>query len=313
MASSWMTGHSTWVGLIAAVMFSIGSASGQPPTDDGIQLASVHAVVGNLASDEIVYAKRDEIVVPIASLTKLMTAMVVLDGGQDLEEWIPIVPRRSSTGKNGYSRLRVDSESTRGQLLRLALMSSENLASWVLATHYPGGVDAFTRAMNDKAGRLGMERTHFDDPTGLSLGNRSTATDLWKMVRAAYRYDAIREYSTTYQFHAIFRNPRYALDFGNTNPLTASSKWEVALTKTGYLDEAGRCLAMVAEIDGEPYGIVLLNAFGTRTPLGDAARVRRWLRTGSSGTVAGAALEYERRVAARYDPSDRTVDGTDTP
>jgi D-alanyl-D-alanine endopeptidase (penicillin-binding protein 7) len=167
--------------------------------------------------------------------------------------------------------------------------------------------------MNDKAGRLGMERTHFDDPTGLSLGNRSTATDLWKMVRAAYRYDAIREYSTTYQFHAIFRNPRYALDFGNTNPLTASSKWEVALTKTGYLDEAGRCLAMVAEIDGEPYGIVLLNAFGTRTPLGDAARVRRWLRTGSSGTVAGAALEYERRVAARYDPSDRTVDGTDTP
>jgi D-alanyl-D-alanine endopeptidase (penicillin-binding protein 7) len=268
---------------------------------EGIQLASVHAVVGDLENGEVLYAKRDDIAVPIASVTKLITAMVVLDGNQPLDEWIPIVDGSESHGKNRSSRLRVGSQATRAQLLRLALMSSENLASYVLAKHYPGDLDAFVTAMNAKARALGMSRTHFDDPSGLSTSNRSSASDLWKMVNAAYAYDTIRQYSTTFQFTANFRQPRYTLGYGNTNPLTASSRWDVALSKTGYLTEAGRCLVMVADIDGRPVGMVLLNSFGTRTPLGDAARVRRWLQTGSSGSVAPAALEYERRVAAAHD------------
>jgi D-alanyl-D-alanine endopeptidase (penicillin-binding protein 7) len=268
---------------------------------DSIQLASVHAVVGDLEEGKVLYSKRDDIPVPIASVTKLMTAMVVLDGGQPLDEWVPIVAWGESHGKNRHSRLRVGAETTRAQLLRLALMSSENLAAHVLARHYPGGLDAFVAAMNAKAEALGMSRSHFDDPSGLSTSNRSTASDLWTMVVAAYDYDTIREFSTTYQYTASFRRPRYTLGYGNTNPLTASSRWDVELSKTGYLSEAGRCLVMVADIDGKPVGMVLLNSFGTRTSLGDAGRVRRWLQTGSSGNVAGAALEYERRVAARYD------------
>jgi D-alanyl-D-alanine endopeptidase (penicillin-binding protein 7) len=279
----------------------LGSFPAPAVAGNDLQLASVHAVVGDLDKGEVLYAKRDEIAVPIASIAKLMTAVVVLDGAQPLDEWIPIVARNDSHGKNGYSRLRVGSESTRGQLLRLALMSSENLAAHVLAVHYPGGIDGFTAAMNAKASALGMTRTHFDDPSGLSLRNRSSAADLFKLVHAAYGYETIREYSTRYQYTASFRRPRYTLGYGNTNRLTASSRWDVELSKTGYLDEAGRCLVMVAEIEGKTIAVVLLNSFGTRTPLGDAGRVRRWLQTGSGGGVAGAALEYERRVAAGYD------------
>jgi D-alanyl-D-alanine endopeptidase (penicillin-binding protein 7) len=282
----------------------IGSALAPPLSaggPGGIELASVHAVVGDLESGEVLYAKRDDVAVPIASVTKLMTAMVVLDAEQSLEESISIVGWGRSVGKNGFSRLRVGSESTRGQLVRLALMSSDNLAAWTLAQHYAGGLEACIAAMNEKARALGMSRTHFDDPTGLAPSNRSSASDLWQLVRAAYGYEKIREYSTTTQYTATFREPTRTLGYGNTNPLTFSSRWEIGLSKTGYLDEAGRCLVMVAAIDGRRIGIVLLNSFGTRTPQGDAARVRRWLETGSSGRVALDALEYERRVAKAYD------------
>jgi D-alanyl-D-alanine endopeptidase (penicillin-binding protein 7) len=271
-------------------------ASGLPA--EGIVLASVHATVGPLESDEILFAKRQDIAVPIASITKLMTAMVALDGGQPLDEWLPIVERRKTHGKNGYSRLRIGSQATRASLLRLALMSSENLAAYNLAHHYPGGREAFVDAMNAKAAELGMEDTRFDDPSGLSTGNRSTATDLLKMARAAYAYEQIREYSTTYRYTATFRKPKHSMVYGNTNPLTASSRWDVRLSKTGYLNEAGRCLVMVAEIDERPIVMVLLNSFGTRTPLGDAGRIRRWLQTGSGGKVATSALEYEKKVVA---------------
>jgi D-alanyl-D-alanine endopeptidase (penicillin-binding protein 7) len=239
--------------------------------------------------------------VPIASLTKLMTAVVVLDGGQSLDESIPVVRFSGATDKNCFSRLRVGSASPRGQLLRVALMSSDNLAAWTLAQHYPGGLDAFTAAMNAKAEALGMTNSHFDDPTGLSLGNRSSAADLWKLLRAAYGYETIRAYSTTSTYTATFHQPSYTLGYYNTNPLIASSRWQIGLSKTGYLDEAGRCLLMVADIDGRKVGIVLLNSFGTRTPSGDASRVRRWLESESVTPVAGAALEYERRVAKIYD------------
>ena len=259
-----------------------------------VQLASVHAAIGNLSSGKLLYKKNSEVAVPIASVTKVMTAMVVLDAGQPLDEWVPILGWEKKTEKNAYSRIRVDSESRRDQLLKLALMSSENLASHTLARHYPGGFDAFVAAMNKKAATLGMKRSRFDDPTGLSLGNVASAEDLMKMLAAAYDYDLIRAYSTTYQHQASFKGPRYSLAYGNTNPLTASSRWDVQLSKTGYLKEAGRCLVMVADVNGDPIGMVFLNSFGTRTPLGDAGRTRRWLTTGESGRVAGAALDYEQ-------------------
>jgi len=284
--------------LLFAVLLLCGPSLTSSVPVGGIVLASVHAAVSSLESDELLFAKRQDFPVPIASITKLMTAMVLLDEGQPLDEWLPIVKRKKTHDKNGYSRLRIGSEATRASLLRLTLMSSENLAAYSLAHHHPGGVEAFVDAMNAKATELGMENSRFDDPSGLSTGNRSTATDLLAMVRAAYGYEEIREYSTTYQYTATFRKPKHSMAYGNTNPLTASSRWDVWLSKTGYLNEAGRCLVMVAEIEERPIVMVLLNSFGTRTPLGDAGRVRRWLQTGSGGKVAKAALEYEKRVVA---------------
>jgi serine-type D-Ala-D-Ala endopeptidase (penicillin-binding protein 7) len=265
-----------------------------------LQLASVNAMVTDLASGQPLYRKYAEVAVPIASVTKLMTAMVVLDSGMPLEQWLTIVGWGRKQEKNAYSRLRVGSEAQRGELLRIALMSSENLATHVLASHHPGGVSAFVEDMNAKARALGMNDTRFVDPAGLSPDNRSTASDLAAMVRAAHGYAAIREYSTGYQHVVQFRNPRYTLPYGNTNPLVASSRWNVDLTKTGYLTEAGRCLVLVTEIDQRPVAMVLLNSFGTRSPLGDAGRVRRWLTTGESGQVAGAARLYEQERTAEF-------------
>lgn len=264
--------------------------AGTPP----VQLASVYALVGDLSTGEVLYGKHPDIPVPIASVTKLMTAMVVLDSKQSLDEWIPVMDWAENPEKNAYSRLRVGSEVRRGDLLRIAVMSSENLASNTLARHYPGDVPAFVAAMNAKAAQLGMSNASFADPTGLSTGNTASARDLWKMILAAYQYDVLRDYSTTYQHSVSFRNPRYSLAYGNTNPLTASSRWDVRLSKTGYLSESGRCLAMVADIGGSPVAMILLNSLGTRSPLGDAGRVRRWLETGEQGSVAGAARDYER-------------------
>lgn len=290
--------HLAWAVALVLIAPNAPATSGEAK---GLQLASVHAVVGDIESGEILYSKRDEFAVPIASVTKLMTAVVVLDGGQDLDASIPVVACRPSADKLCLSRLRVGSTSTRGQLLRAALMSSDNPAAWTLAQHYPGGLEAFIDAMNAKAAALGMSSTRFDDPTGLSPSNRSSASDLFRLLRAAFGYETIRDYSTTSRYTATFRQPSYTLRYANTNPLIAGDSWEIGLSKTGYLNEAGRCLVMVAELDGRSIGIVLLNSFGTRTPSGDASRVRRWLESGSSASVARAALEYERRVARAYD------------
>lgn len=274
-----------------------GAASPDPAQP---QLASVHALVAPLNPGTPVFTKFADHSVPIASVTKVMTAMVVLDSGQPLDEWLPIVAREDDPPKNAFSRIRPNSEARRGDLLRITLMSSENLAAYVLARHYPGGREAFIAAMNDKARELGMTQTLFVDPSGLWPENRASATDLLKMVRAAYEYPEIREMSTGPSQRVHFRQPRYSLDYGNTNALVHSSRWNVELSKTGYLTEAGRCLVMVADVAGEPTVMVLLDSFGTRTPLGDAGRIRRWLETGSGGVVAGAALDYERNRSAAF-------------
>ena len=280
--------------LNAAAALALGPVGGEPKQD--LALASVSAVAVDLDSGELLVAKYPDAVLPIASVTKVMTAMVVLDSGVPVDAWLPIKPWDTQTAKNAYSRIRLSSEARRDDLLRIALMSSENRAAYNLAVHHPGGMDSFVQAMNAKASDLGMGDTQFVDPTGLSPENRSSARDLARMVAAAHAYEELREFSTTRQYSPEFRAPRYRLGYGNTNPLTHSSRWEVKLTKTGYLTEAGRCLVMVAEIDGKDVAMVFLNSFGTRSPLGDAGRIRRWLESGTESSVANAAREHERRV-----------------
>lgn len=270
------------------------------PDPAAVQLASVHAAVADLASGEMLYLKNAREVVPIASITKLMTAMVVLDSGRPLDEWLTVVARTHDAANNAYTHMRVGSELRRADLLRIALMASENHAAYVLARNHPGGFDAFVAAMNARADSLGMDATRFVDPSGLAPGNRSTAADLMKMLRAAAGYERIVAYTTSTVYTARFRKPRYRLRYGNTNVLVYRRHWDVRVTKTGYLDEAGRCLVMLAEIDGRPVGMVLLDSFGTRSPIGDAGRIKRWLRSGDGGPVARAARRYERRKAAQY-------------
>jgi D-alanyl-D-alanine endopeptidase (penicillin-binding protein 7) len=267
---------------------------------DGLQLASVNAAVAYADGGELVFGKNSERQVPIASITKLMTALVVMESGQSLDEWLEFQTRHIPAPANAYTRIRVGSELKRGDVLRIALMSSENFAAYTLARHFPGGYDAFVAAMNAKARELGMEKTSFVDPTGLSVANQSSAADLVRLVIAANKHPEISEYSTTRYFTARFRQPRYRLAFGNTNALVHRESWGVDISKTGYLSEAGRCLVMLQEFEGRQLVTVLLDSLGTRSPMGDAGRIRRWLRTGESGGVAARARDYARQKNAAY-------------
>lgn len=267
-------------------------------------LASVNAAAAYLDDGVLVLDKNADRQVPIASITKLMTALVVLESGEPLDEWLEFYPRHIEAANNAYTRIRVGSTLRRGDMLRIALMSSENFAAYTLARHHPGGYDAFVADMNRKAEALGMTGTHYVDPTGLSSGNHSTAGDLVKLVMAASKHQEIRRYSTTRYFTARFRQPRYSLDYGNTNILVHRDSWGVSLSKTGYLTEAGRCLVMISEMNGRDVVTVLLDSFGSRSPVGDAGRIRRWLATGDRGQVAGAAKAYEQRRNAQYATAD---------
>ena len=280
-----------------AVLLSLsGLLVASPALGQDLALASVSAVAVDVADSDVLLEQNADLVLPIASITKLMTGLVVLESGADLDEWLTIEDWDRKTAKNAYSRIRLGSSARRRDLLRIALMSSENRAAYNLALHHPGGFDAFVAAMNAKARSLKMQGTHFTDPTGLDVTNKSSATDLARMVLAAYEHPLLREYSTTRQFTVSFKQPRYQLGYGNTNPLTGSSRWDVDLTKTGYLTEAGRCLVMVTEMAGRKVGVVLLNSLGTRSPLGDAGRIRRYLEAGTQGKVAKAALDHRARV-----------------
>ena len=299
-----ITRRALFMGLIACLLLTIAvgtprAAAAELPKKD-LALASVSVLATDLNTGNTLVAKHPDAVLPIASITKVMTALVVLDSGEPLNAWLPIEKWGTDPSKNAYSRIRISSEARREDLLQIALMSSENRAAYNLAVHHPGGIDAFVETMNAKAQSLGMTNTVFVDPMGLSPENRSTAHDLTRMVAAAYEQNFIREYSTTRQHTVRFQSPRYKLGYGNTNPLTGSSRWNVLLTKTGYLTEAGRCLVMVTKAGGKDVAMVLLNSFGKRTPLGDAGRIRRWLESGTQSTVAGAARAYENRMVKAY-------------
>jgi D-alanyl-D-alanine endopeptidase (penicillin-binding protein 7) len=239
---------------------------------------STAALVIDHDEGRTLYAKNVEAVQPIASITKLMTAMVVLDAKLDLQEPVAITEDDVDLLKHTSSRLRVGTVLERQELLKLALMASENRAASALGRAYPGGLSAFVAAMNQKASELGMTRTSFVDSSGLSSGNVSTAQDLAKMVTAAYRYPLIQEYTTMPNHTVHFSNGR-ALAFRNTNGLVKDDAWQIDVSKTGYIAEAGRCLVMQARIAAKPVIIVLLDSWGKYTRIGDANRIKKWIES----------------------------------
>jgi len=268
----------------APAPMSVGQRLGLRDTPDALALRSSVALVADQDSGEILVAKNIDAVLPIASLTKLMTALVVVEAGLPLDETLQITTADLDREKNTYSRLAVGSKLSREDMLLLALMSSENRAASALGRHYPGGLPAFVSAMNARARSLGMTMTHYHDANGLSSRNVSTARDLLKLVDAAYQQPLIRAYSTQKQH--VVRPARQPLTFGTSNRLLRSSKdWEIGLQKTGFTNEAGRCLVMQTTLQDRPLAMIFLDSSGKLTRYGDASRVRKWIESSSAGTI----------------------------
>lgn len=244
-----------------------------------LNLRSASVLVQDSADDKVLYAHNADTVTPIASITKLMTAIVVLEAKQPLDEPLTIEQADVDTLKATHSRLRTGTKLTRRELLKLALMASENRAAGALGRNYPGGKAAFVEAMNRKAAALGMTKTRYVDPCGLSEHNVSTAEDLVKLVRAASAFEIIREFTTTASHAVAVKGERRPTEFRNTNRLMQGPhpEWKIEVSKTGYTAEAGRCLVMKVKVGKQPVIMVFLNAWGKLSPLGDATRVRRWL------------------------------------
>jgi serine-type D-Ala-D-Ala endopeptidase (penicillin-binding protein 7) len=263
------------------------SAVAQPALNPAkLKLASANVLVLDAEGDKPIYAKAADEVTPMASITKLMTAMVVLDANQPMDEMLEVDMQDFDYLKGSSSRLRAGAMLPRREMLHLALMSSENRAASSLARHYPGGTAAFVSAMNAKAALLGMSNTHYADPTGLSPDNVSTANDLARLVKTAVEYPVIREFTTTPSQYVQIEGTNQTLGFNNSNPLVKSSNWDIMLQKTGYIREAGKCLVMMANIASKPVVIVLLDSLGRYTRVADAQRVKHWLETGESAPAA---------------------------
>ena len=233
------------------------------------------------ADGQVIYGKDIDSVRPIASITKLMTAMVVLDSGLGLDEKITVTRDDRDMVQLTGSRLEYGASLTRREMILIAIMASENRAATALGRNFPGGMTAFVAEMNKKAASLGMTSSHFADPAGLNVDNQSTARDLARMISAAETYALISEASTKTRIEVHPYRGRGPLVYGNTNRLLNNEAWEIALSKTGYINESGRCLVMRADIEGERVSIVLLNSYGKLTPFGDSNRLRKWLLASS--------------------------------
>lgn len=247
------------------------------------KLKSSSVLIVDSSDSSVLYSRNSDVAAPIASITKLMTALVVLDAHQPMDEPLQITEAETELPKTNFSRLTVGTVLTRAELMHLALMSSENRAAHALATYYPGGVPALVRAMNAKARSLGMASSHFDDPTGLSSENVASPEDLSKLVIAASHHAIIREYSTDRSYTVRVR--RRLLEFHNTDNLVANPAWNIIVQKTGYISEAGKCLVMEAVIQGRNVVIVLLDSLGKYTRVADAKRVKTWMESLSTERV----------------------------
>ena len=270
---------------------SFGQMIGLHESADSLELKSGVALVLDQDTNEVLFSKNSEAVLPIASLTKLMTAVVVTEAHQPLDEIVTITDEDIDTEKGSRSRLRVGTQLRREDMLHLALMSSENRAANALGRSYPGGLAVFVAAMNRKARALGMNDTHYVEPTGLSSRNQSSARDLATLVKAAHEVPIIRELSTSPEYIVEVGNRN--VQFRNTNGLVKSPEWDIGLQKTGYISEAGRCLVMQAKMAGRHLIMVFLDSAGKYSRIGDAERVRRWVTASVPGVVP-AALEAHK-------------------
>jgi len=258
-------------------------------------LRSASALVQDQRTGEMLVQKRSDEALPIASITKLMTAMVLLDAQPDLRAPITILEEDKDMLRHSRSRLPVGTTLTRGEALLLALMSSENRAAHALGRTYPAGLTAFVAAMNSKAASLGLTMSHFEDPAGLSSGNVASARDLARIVDAAHHYPMIRTCTT--QEAATIQGQRHPIAFHNTNRLLLSSRWQIGLSKTGFIDESGQCLVMQAQMKQRPVLIVLLDSTGRGSRFGDADRIRQWME-GPDPVVLRAHKVRRRRPRA---------------
>jgi D-alanyl-D-alanine endopeptidase (penicillin-binding protein 7) len=254
-------------------------------------LRSSVVLVLDQSTSDVLLEKNAQVAMPIASITKLMTSLVVIESRQDMNEILTVTEEDIDREKNTYSRLRVGSQLTRANMLHIALMSSENRAASALGRHYPGGLPAFVAAMNAKAAAIGMTNTRFVEPTGLSSLNVASARDLAKLVDAAAEHPLIRQYSTDMQYTVDTGGP--VLHYKTSNRLILNPEWDIGLQKTGYISEAGRCLVMQATIEGRPIVMIFLDAKGKMTRSADAVRIRKWLETAkpsvSSRTASASA------------------------
>ena len=269
--------------LVFVLALSIGFAQAEPKK---VVLRSNAALVINAATGEIVIDKNGDKLTPIASITKLMTAIVILESGLDLDAPVALSREDVDLKKGSRSRLRTGVTLTRDELLLIALMASENRAAAALGRSYPGGTQAFVVAMNEMALELEMNDTRFVDPTGLSPANVSSARDLAKLVRAAHAYPLIREYSTRDKA-TVLLSGKQKMNFHNTNGLVRNSRWEIDLSKTGYISEAGRCLVMQVRLASKDLIVVLLDSWGKHSRVADANRIRKWLETTAAAGTQG--------------------------
>ena len=271
----------------AVAVLSAGELAGLNRTADPLELRSNVAYVMDQSSSEVLFEKNANVALPIASITKLMTGLLVVQAGQDLNEVLTVTDADVDRHKFTSSRLPVGARMTRGNLLHITLMSSENRAAAALGRNYPGGIGAFVDAMNAKARELGMSDTHYVDSSGLSSQNVSSARDLAKLVKVAHQEPLLRQYTTDPQY--IVEASGRALHYHNTNYLVASPDWNIGLQKTGFINEAGRCLVMQAMIQGRNVIMVFLDSKGKQSRTADAGRMRRWLEALKPATIPAAA------------------------
>lgn len=257
-------------------ILSAGDLAGLNMTRDPLDLKSSVALVLDQANSQVLFEKNSNVALPIASITKLMTGLVVVEANQNMDEVLEITTDDIDHEKNSSSRLRIGARLSRSNMLHIALMSSENRAASALGRNYPGGLPAFVAAMNAKAKALGMVDTHYVDSTGLSSHNVASARDLAKLVIAAHDHPILCQYSTDTKY-VVDTGGRHALQYANSNHLVANPAWEIGLQKTGYISEAGRCLVMQAKIEGRAVVMIFLDSKGKQSRLADAGRIRKWL------------------------------------
>lgn len=270
---------------------SFGQLAGLHHATDDLNLKSSVALVIDQDTQEVLISKNDQAVLPIASLTKLMTGLIVSEANLPMDESITITQQDVDTEKGSRSRLRVGTSLSRGELLHLALMSSENRAAHALGRTYPGGLAVFTKLMNYKAQLLGMKDTRYVEPTGLSSSNMSSARDLVKLVDAAHQQPLLRELTTSTGYQVSVGNR--VLQFNNTNRLVKNPSWDIGLQKTGYISEAGRCLVMQTKVAGRQLIMIFLDSAGKLSRLGDAERVRHWVESAANAAI----LKGDTRLA----------------